>query len=154
MKVISEQLSKVNSFRGLGFLELNGVLYAVCGSRQFDFGTRATARWIDGCLTLLKTVEPEMRATYLVGSVAVAAGSGEAAVFDPDGKPIMYSGALEGIPFGASAGDPYLNLIPPLRLSFSPAVGGARAVLFDPFNPVYEDGADGFNGWGAVNLIE
>lgn len=47
MRVITEELKGVHSFRGIGCIEVNGHLTAMLGSKQFDFGLRGKVRYLE-----------------------------------------------------------------------------------------------------------
>lgn len=116
MTINTETMKGKISFRGLGFILLNGMNVAICGSRQVDCGYGAEVKWIDGQLIKVP-VEPEIRATY-VASFDDAAGATGDPVFSVVGGPTLYLGRSEGLLLGADYGMTDFVVQPPLRASF------------------------------------
>lgn len=55
--VRTKTLRGEHSFRGAGFVEIDGILYPVCGSRKFDLSVGGTVRYREGQLELVKPEE-------------------------------------------------------------------------------------------------
>jgi len=126
MKIISETLSGVRSFRGLGFLRIEGILYPVCGSRQFDLGSGSNVAYLDEQIKRLETVEPTQLATFIGRLISGNTANGFFGLVDRfNNRPLLGFGSIESIPLGLFALGSTVGIIPPLRDGFTANIGVA-----------------------------
>lgn len=136
MKIISKTLKGMVSFRGLGFVEVNGMHVAVCGSRVINCGVGAAIRWCD--LQLMQVPqEQEMEATFYGTFFDAAVASGEVIFQSADNRQCLYLGTLEGLPLGADRSASAVFAVPPLNFTMvqvsprSDYMVGVRTAIMD-----------------------
>lgn len=96
MRVITEELSGEHSFRGLGFLKIDGMFTAVCGSKRVNFGRKAHVSWLD---EQLKRVPPEKEFVAVFSGILGSTTQGF--ILDADtGRTLLAEDSLYGIPRG------------------------------------------------------
>lgn len=97
MRVTTEELTGEHSFRGLGFLKIDGMLTAVCGSKRLNFGRKANVSWLDEQLKRVPA-EKEFIAVY---SGVMSTGSTQGFIRDANtGAILLTEDTLDGIPRG------------------------------------------------------
>lgn len=57
MTAIKETLEGTHSFRGVGFIEVNGMLRPVCGSVRINLYQKGTVRYVDKCIVRVPAEE-------------------------------------------------------------------------------------------------
>jgi len=62
-QIVTEQLTGEHSFRGCGFIIVNGFKTAVCGSRRVNFGIRGNVKYIGERITRVPA-EEELKAAF------------------------------------------------------------------------------------------
>lgn len=105
MNVISETQSGVWSFKGIGFVYVDGFKIAVCGSKKINLGNGAKVRY---CEKQIKRVneEEEFDAVASV-EFATSTGAGDPVVNNAiAARPILYDGVVDGVDLGASFAGP------------------------------------------------
>lgn len=93
----SETLRGVHSFKGLGYVEISGQLYFVCGVKNFDCGEGCGVRYLVEQIERIALTQ-ERKASY-VGTCRIVASVAE---FVVSGKVLLTGGNVNGIPCGLS----------------------------------------------------
>lgn len=103
MNVISEQLSGLHSFTGVGVLVIDGQELAICGSKQVYLGNGKRVKYLQ---EQIRRVEPEKERVVVISGLFAGATStqGEPVYLDVNLKPVLYFGWLDGVPLGAEIG--------------------------------------------------
>lgn len=121
MRVMNETLQGIVSFRGLGFVEIDGLLVPVCGQVQMDLGRGSEVRYVAEQIKRLPDAKPTIKA--VIRGLLYS---------DDEGTPVQYfesadkqlrflRGDIEGIPlglwdFGNGSGSYILQCIAPFKL--------------------------------------
>lgn len=152
--VINRLLKGEHSFRGVGFVEINGLLYPICGSRRFNLSEGDAVRYR---VEQLQMVRPEEQREAVV-RVRINFVSG------PDIFQIYYRGSngnptkmvddglvQDGIPsvLANREGEDKLQMTAPFRIRFydrvintSGLVSGSGSIsqfIDDPVTPIYNN---------------
>lgn len=103
MKVQSDTLSGIQTFRGLGYVEIDRILVPVCGQEMVDCGNNSECRWIPDQITRLRNPKPTIRGA--VRGLFGLKGKGSTPIADSyfrtaDGRKLLTVGEIEGIPLG------------------------------------------------------
>jgi len=117
MEIKSDFLKGMHSFRGIGFVEVEGQLIPVCGSEVFNFHSGANVRYLKEQIQMVKA-EERRKAVYLVHVNATSPGSTVIRKGSSTGPIIMEVGEEEGIPKGVgNEAFTYdcIYLLPPFR---------------------------------------
>ena len=143
MKIIQKTLSGPASFRGVGFLKLNGQHIAICGSRLINCAMGSNVLWCDQQLIMVPP-EQEYQSTYQV-SLAFSTMDEEIIVSDAiTGKALLFCGSKEGLILGANADGQSCIVAPPFKLYFQ--IGAVQAGHQKSENaPIFTDAIDGEN---------
>lgn len=116
MKIISESLKGIVTFRGFGFVMVDGILVPICGQEMIDFGNGAEASYVDVQIKKLFSAKPTIRGIFR--GVLQSWGDGDGYVICKYGTVTadlpkssafaggyaMVDGILEGIPLGIVLG--------------------------------------------------
>lgn len=96
-RLISETIKGLNSFRGIGYIRLNGFLIPLCGSIQLDGGNGCQVEWISPMVRRMRIIEPPIK--------AVISGNFDCNTLEFKSFDNLYSlnsGFIDGIPLGIS----------------------------------------------------
>jgi len=137
--VKNDTISDEVSFRGLGYVEINGILMPVCGSRRFNVGRNAKVRWLDEQIERAKA-EEERKAVFEVycqltdptSTVRLATGR------VTGGKVLLQQGYEEGLPRGIVFDNTLVDgywLCPPFRWVIPSIMSIENPKDGDPLDP-------------------
>lgn len=139
MKIINKTLSGKISFRGLGFVKVNDLHVAICGSRAIECGVGSVLQWMDEQIEQVPP-EPEIRATF-GGTFDDAAVEGDAFFISSDKKRRLIVGSMEGLMLGVERNGNYYVAVPPLKLTFLAGLPRG-AVAVEGLYPTFDVGVD------------
>jgi len=101
MKIINEELKGLNTFRGLGFVDYDGILVPVCGQVLLDFGNGCTVRYIDQQIKRMMKPQPTVRGVVR-GTISLVEDPTDSycRFLSTVGNYFLLPGTLEDIPMG------------------------------------------------------
>lgn len=103
MKVMNENLKGMVSFRGLGYVEIDGLLMPVCGQEVIDLGNGAEVRYVEQQIVRITKSAPRVRGVFY-GELFYDGDLEDWFYRRADGKILLQEGFLEEIPLGLSVG--------------------------------------------------
>ena len=117
MNVISEQLNGEHSFRGLGYVEIDGLSILVCGSKRLDCGNGNRVRYFDKQIKRVNA-EVENRAEWFV-TLETGAGFAEPVVIEGEtAKPLLFNGFRNRLYMGADIDGTFVYTFPGMEFVF------------------------------------
>lgn len=101
MQVISENLKGEHSFRGIGIVVIEGIDYAICGSRKLNFGDGQRTKYVGEMIRRVDAEPDRIGHVRVVISGVGTSGEGLPVLTENNtGKVILFSGEIEGVPLG------------------------------------------------------
>ena len=140
MNVITESQKGIWSFKGVGFVYVDGMKIAVCGSKRINLGDGAKIRYCEQQIKRV-TAEEEYKAVLTVDFVASAAPVDPVVVDVIGARPILYDQSKDGVDLGASfAGPaaPQCSVSEPFKITGIRTADGATEYITKVDSAVHE----------------
>lgn len=126
MQKISKNIDKPTTLQGVGFARVGGKLVAVCGEKTINPRRGERLEYLQGQLVEILAMEyPE--SAVLFGTLSLSGGV--AYLKDDQGRVLMQSGEVEGIPCGLVTDGTTCNVLFPFRVSSAITMVGEEITL-------------------------